>query len=58
VGHVPANTDFPLLLISGGSFEGTFAHVAKPFTADYTHETAAPAFVGAVYEESAKKPKR
>ena len=56
-GHVPANTDFQLVLLSGGEFQGTFGHVAKPFTADYTHETATPAFVGAVYEESAKKPK-
>ena len=57
VGHVSANTDLPLFLVSGGVFEGTFAHLAKPFTADYAHETATPAFVGAVYEESAKKPK-
>ncbi len=56
-GHLPANTDLPLFLISGGDFEGTFAHLAKPFTADYTHETGTPAFVGAVYDESAKKPK-
>ena len=41
--------------ISGGVFKGTFAHLAKPFTADYAHETATPAFVGAVYEESGKK---
>ncbi len=57
VGHVSANADLPLLLLSGGVFKGTFAHVAKPFTADYAHETGTPAFVGVVYEESAKKPK-
>ena len=57
VGHVSANTDLPLFLLSGGVFKGTFSHLAKPFTADYAHETGTPAFVGAVYEESAKKPK-
>ena len=56
VGHVPANTDLPLFLLSGGIFKGTFAHLAKSFTADYAHETATPAFVGAVYKESGKKP--
>ena len=57
VGHVPANTDLPFFLLSGGVFKGTFAHIAKPFTADYGHETATPAFVGAIYEKSGKKPK-
>jgi hypothetical protein len=57
VGHVPANTDLPLFLLSGGDFKGTFAHLAKPFTADYGKETAIPAFVGAIYEKSGKEPK-
>ena len=39
VGQVSANTDLPLFLLSGGVFKGTFAHLAKPFTADYAHET-------------------
>jgi hypothetical protein len=44
-------------LLSGGDFKGTFAHLAKPFTADYGKETAIPAFVGAIYEKSGKEPK-
>ncbi len=57
-GHAPAaNTDFQLFLLSGGSFKGTFAHLGRRFTADYAHESASPAFVGAVYDKSGKKPK-
>ena len=55
--HVAANTDFQLFLLSGGIFKGTFSHLAKHFTADYSHETASPAYVGAIYDKSGKKPK-
>jgi hypothetical protein len=56
-GHSPApNTEFPLFLLSGGTFKATFGHLGKGFTADYSNETASPAFVGAVYDASRKKP--
>jgi len=58
VGTKPAaNTEFRLFVLSGGTFAGTFAHVGSPFTADYGHESASPAFVGAIYDKSAKKKK-
>jgi hypothetical protein len=54
--YVPAaNTEFQLFLLSGGTFEGTFGRLAKSFTADYAHESASPAFVGAIFDESSKK---
>jgi hypothetical protein len=57
-GHAAANTDFPIFLLSGGEFKGSFARLAKHFTADYAHETASPAFVGVIYDKSAKKTKK
>jgi hypothetical protein len=56
-GHAAANTDFPIFLLSGGIFKGSFARLGKHFTADYSHETANPAYVGAIYDKSAKKAK-
>jgi hypothetical protein len=58
VGHASTNTDFPLVLLSGGVFKGTFAHLGKHFTADYSHETSSPPFVGVVYDKVAGKAKR
>ena len=56
--YVPAaNTEFPLFLLSGGSFTGRFGRLPKSFTADYAHETSSPAFVGAVFDKSSRKPK-
>ena len=52
-----ANTEFQLFLLSGGTFKGTFARLGKGFTADYSNESASPAFVGLVYDRSGKKPK-
>ena len=52
-----ANTEFQLFLLSGGSFTGAFGRLPKSFTADYAHETATPAFVGVVFDKSAKKAK-
>jgi hypothetical protein len=58
LGHLPAaNTEFQLFQLTGGSFKGTFSRLGNRFTADYAHETASPAYVGAVYEESGKKAK-
>jgi len=58
VGPAPtANTVLQLFLLSGGSFKGTFARLGKRFTADYSHESASPAFVGAIYDDSGKGPK-
>ncbi len=56
-GHVPApNTEFQLFLLSGGTFKATFDHLGKGFTADYANESANPAFVGAIFDKSRKKP--
>ena len=58
VGPTPAaNTELQLFLLSGGSFKGTFARLGNGFTADYSHESASPAFVGAIYDDSDRKPK-
>ncbi|MFZ2058897.1 MAG: hypothetical protein WAV54_15945 [Acidimicrobiales bacterium] len=58
VGHAPAaNTEFRLFLLSGGTFKGTFGRLGRGFTADYAHESASPAFVGAIYDKSSKKAK-
>jgi hypothetical protein len=51
----PANKDFPVVDLEGGKFAGTFGTVGAPFSADYTHETTTPAFVGVVYKST--KPK-
>ncbi len=45
----PAKKEFPVFQLEGGKFAGTFARVQNLFTADYTHETTTPAFVGIVY---------
>jgi hypothetical protein len=51
-GYVPAaNTEFPLFALLGGTFSGTFHRLSTGFTADYTHESAAPALVGAIYHK-------
>jgi hypothetical protein len=52
-GYKPlANKDFPVFELVGGKFAGTFSSVKTPFTADYTHETSTPAFVGIVYKST------
>ncbi len=48
-GHPKAKADLQVVLLDGGAFSGTFKRFGKGFTADYKHETATPAFVGAVY---------
>ncbi len=49
-GFVPtANQEFQTLLLTGGTFSGTFASFGNGFSADYAHETTSPAYVGAVY---------
>jgi hypothetical protein len=53
-GHTPAaGTDFQVVLLSGGAFSGTFEHLGNGFKADYAHESASPAFVGAIYRHNA-----
>ena len=51
----PANHEFPVFQLEGGKFAGTFGTVAGLFTADYTHETTTPAFVGVVYKSTKSK---
>jgi hypothetical protein len=51
----PANKEFPVFQLEGGKFAGTFGSVQNRFTADYTHETTTPAFVGVVYRSSKAK---
>jgi hypothetical protein len=49
-GFVPsAGQEFDLFELDGGKFESAFPAVANGFTADYSHETSDPAFVGALY---------
>jgi hypothetical protein len=49
-GFVPtAGQEFAAFELDGGRFEGTFPGVGSGFTADYSHESSEPAFVGAVY---------
>ncbi len=49
-GFVPsAGQEFDLFELDGGKFESAFPAVANGFTADYSHETSQPAFVGVVY---------
>ena len=45
----PANKEFPIFQLFGGRFAGTFSRVRGGFSADYKHETTAPAFVGIIY---------
>ncbi|HEY1478888.1 MAG TPA: hypothetical protein VGF46_02615 [Gaiellales bacterium] len=48
-GFVPtASQEFQAFVLSG-TFSGTFAAVTNGFSADYTHATASPAYVGVVY---------
>jgi len=54
-GHAAANTDFHLFQISGGSFKGVFSRLSGSFAGDYKHETASPAYVGAVYKATGNK---
>jgi hypothetical protein len=57
-GHAPAaNTEFQLFLLSGGTFKSTFGRLGKGFTADYSNESASPAFVGTIFDKTGKKPK-
>jgi hypothetical protein len=51
----PANKEFPVFELEGGKFAGTFSRVKGPFSADYTHETTTPAFVGVVYKSTKSK---
>jgi hypothetical protein len=52
-GFTPAaKEEFPIISLSG-TFTGKFASVGSGFGADYTKETASPAFVGVVYGGSA-----
>jgi hypothetical protein len=48
-----ANEEFPIVALDGGTFSGKFGSVGSGFAADYTKETASPAFVGVVYGQSA-----
>jgi hypothetical protein len=52
-GFTPAaKEEFPIISL-GGTFTGKFASVGSGFGADYTKETASPAYVGVVYGGSA-----
>ena len=53
-GFTPAaKEEFPIVALDGGSFTGSFATVGSGFEADYTKETASPAFVGLIYGQAA-----
>jgi hypothetical protein len=52
-GFTPAaKEEFPIISL-GGTFTGKFASVGSGFGADYSKETASPAFVGVIYGQSA-----
>jgi hypothetical protein len=56
-GYVPAaNAEFRVVALSGGTFSGIFSKVLAGFTADYSHESSTPAFVGAIYHKSSISP--
>ncbi len=48
-----AGTEFPVIGLEGGAVSGTFGSVSGGFSADYSQETASPAFVGAKYGSAA-----
>jgi hypothetical protein len=48
-----ANEEFPIVALQGGTFSAKFGSVGSGFAADYTKETASPAFVGVIYGQSA-----
>jgi hypothetical protein len=52
-----ANEEFPIVALDGGKFSGKFGSVGSGFAADYTKETASPAFVGVIYGQSASVPR-
>jgi hypothetical protein len=54
----PPDREFPVFELLGGKFVGTFASVEGLFTADYTHESATPAFVGTIYRATKSKSAR
>jgi hypothetical protein len=54
IGHAVANTDFHLFQLTGGSFKGAFTRVTGTFTADYKHQTASPAYIGAIYKATSR----
>jgi hypothetical protein len=55
--YVPtANTEFRVIALGGGMFSGSFSNVLDGFTADYSHESSTPAFVGAIYHKSSTPP--
>jgi hypothetical protein len=51
----PANKEFPVFELEGGKLVGKFSSVKAPFSADYTHETSTPAFVGVIYKSTKLK---
>lgn len=51
-----ANQEFEPFALSGGPFTGSFATVANSFTADYSHESSTPAYVGVIYAPATTKP--
>jgi len=53
-GFVPAaGEEFEAIELDGGKFEGTFPGIGNGFSADYSHESSEPAFVGVTYGVSA-----
>ena len=53
-GRTPgAGAEYQVVLLDGGAYSGTFAHLAKGFTTDSSHETTSPAYVGVVYGKHA-----
>jgi hypothetical protein len=53
----PANKEFQVFALEGGSFKGKFTTTGRNFSADYSHHSSNPAFVGAIYAASRPRPR-
>lgn len=56
-GFVPAaNQEFEPFVLTGGTVKGAFATVGNSFSADYSHESSSPTYVGVIYHASSTPP--
>jgi hypothetical protein len=53
----PANKEFQMFALEGGKFTGKFKTTGHNFSADYSHLSSNPAFVGAIYAASRPRPR-
>jgi hypothetical protein len=53
----PANKEFQVIALEGGTFKGKFTATGHDFSADYSHHSSNPAFIGAIYAVSLPRPR-